>query len=686
TGKEYKPGEAPAAAAPAAPTPAAAPAGNDPAALYAEIEAQGNLVRDVKAKDAKSQETKDAITKLLELKKGYKAKTGQEYKPGAAPAAAAPSPGEQIAAKIDAQGNLVRELKGKDAKSQETKDAIAQLLELKKEYKTATGQEYKPPAAAAAAAPKKEEKKPQQPKAEKPKKEEKKKEEKKEDGKKQTKLGMETKKDDNYSEWYSQVITKAEMIEYYDVSGCYVLRPWAYGIWEVIKAWFDKRIKKMGVKNCYFPMFVSQSALEREKDHIADFAPEVAWVTRAGQSEMAEPIAIRPTSETVMYPSYRKWVQSHRDLPLKLNQWCNVVRWEFKHPTPFLRTREFLWQEGHTAYANPADAQKEVFQILDLYAGIYEELLAVPVIKGRKSEKEKFAGGDFTTTVEAYVPVNGRGVQGGTSHHLGQNFSKMFDITFEGEKGKEFAYQNSWGLTTRTIGAMVMVHGDDNGLVLPPRVAATQVIAMTVGITASTSDEEREKLMKATRSAVEGLMMVDVRAEADLRDNYSPGWKFNHWELKGVPIRMEIGPKDLAAGQATLVVRFDGAKHAVPLAELAQRVPTLLEQIHHQMFQRVLEQRNSHMKRVKDFGEFRKHLDEKCILLAPFCGRPDCEDAVKRDSQRDDVMDVAAGSALMGAKTLCIPIEQPTDPLGSKCIHPDCKEAPKSFALFGRSY
>ncbi|GMR52498.1 hypothetical protein PMAYCL1PPCAC_22693, partial [Pristionchus mayeri] len=690
TGSDYKPGSPPAAAvAPAA--PAAAPAaGNDPAALYSELEAQGNLVRELKGKDAKSQDTKDAIAKLLQLKKDFKEKTGSEYKPGAPPAAAAAPPGDEIAAQIVAQGDLVRELKGKDGKSQETKDAIAKLLQLKKAYKDATGKDYQP-AAAAPAAPKKvlfqEEKKPQQPKAEKPKKEEKKKEEKKEDGKKQTKLGMEMKKDENYSEWYSQVITKAEMIEYYDVSGCYVLRPWAYGIWEVIKAWFDKRIKKMGVKNCYFPMFVSQSALEREKDHIADFAPEVAWVTRAGSSEMAEPIAIRPTSETVMYPSYRKWVQSHRDLPLKLNQWCNVVRWEFKHPTPFLRTREFLWQEGHTAYANPEDAQKEVFQILDLYAGIYEELLAVPVIKGRKSEKEKFAGGDFTTTVEAYVPVNGRGVQGATSHHLGQNFSKMFDINFEGEKGKkEFAYQNSWGLTTRTIGAMVMVHGDDSGLVLPPRVAATQVIALPVGITASTSEADREALVHATRAAVDALLQKDVRAESDLRDNYSPGWKFNHWELKGVPIRMEIGPKDLAAGQATLVIRFDGSKQAVPLAELPTRVPALLEEIHAKMFQKVLEQRNSHMKTVKDFGEFRKHLDEKCILLAPFCGRPDCEDAVKRDSQRDDLVDVAAGSALMGAKTLCIPIEQPSDPLGDKCIHPDCKDAPKSFALFGRSY
>uniref|UniRef100_A0A183CRD5 proline--tRNA ligase n=1 Tax=Globodera pallida TaxID=36090 RepID=A0A183CRD5_GLOPA len=273
--------------------------------------------------------------------------------------------------------------------------------------------------------------------------------------KKQCRLGLDVTKAENYSEWYSQLIVKAELIEYYDVH------------------FFDSEIKKLGVKNCYFPMFVSEAALEREKTHVADFAPEVAWVTKAGNTDLANPIAIRPTSETVMYPSFAKWCKSHRDLPLKLNQWCNVVRWEFKHPTPFLRTREFLWQEGHTAYATKEEAETEVFDILNLYARVYTDLLAIPVVKGRKSEKEKFAGADFTTSVEAYVPVNGRGIQGATSHHLGQNFSKMFDIAYASEtKGQaEFVYQNSWGLSTRSIGAMVMIHGDDTGLVLPPRVA-----------------------------------------------------------------------------------------------------------------------------------------------------------------------------------------------------------------------
>ena len=256
---------------------------------------------------------------------------------------------------------------------------------------------------------------------------------------------------------------------------CYILRPHAYAIWDQIKDFFDAEIKKLGVENAYFPCFVSEKVLNAEKDHIEGFAPEVAWVTRSGNSELEEPIAVRPTSETVMYPIFAKWIKSHRDLPLKINQWCNVVRWEFKHPTPFIRSREFLWQEGHTAYATKGEADVEVRQVLDLYKAVYEDLLCVPVVQGVKSEKEKFAGGLYTTTVEAFVPGTGRGIQGGTSHCLGQNFAKMFDIVFEGEGGaKKMVWQNSWGLTTRTIGVMIMVHADDKGLVLPPRVAPVQ--------------------------------------------------------------------------------------------------------------------------------------------------------------------------------------------------------------------
>merc|ERR1719334_2282598 len=293
-------------------------------------------------------------------------------------------------------------------------------------------------------------------------------------------------------------------------------------------------------------MFVSHAALEKEKDHIADFAPEVAWVTKSGNSDMAEHIAVRPTSETVMYPAYAKWIQSHRDLPIKLNQWDNVVRWEFKHPQPFLRTREFLWQEGHTAFATFPEAKEEVMTILDLYRQVYEKLLAIPVVRGKKTEKEKFAGGDFTTTVEAYVPASGRAIQGATSHHLGQNFSKMFNIVFEDpnnpdSKEKMFVHQNSWGLTTRTIGVLVMVHGDNKGLVLPPRVAKVQVVMVPVGVT----DANREKVFKATNEYQDIFSKAGIRIKIDDREKYTAGWKFNHWELKGVPIRIEIGPRDI---------------------------------------------------------------------------------------------------------------------------------------------
>ena len=312
--------------------------------------------------------------------------------------------------------------------------------------------------------------------------------------KKETGLGLSTKRDEDFGAWYSQVVVAGDLIDYYDISGCYILKPWAYAQWEYLKEFYDREIKELEVENCYFPMFVSASRLEAEKDHIEDFAPEVAWVTRSGNTDLEVPIAVRPTSETVMYPHYAQWIRSHRDLPLRLNQWCNVVRWEFKHPTPFIRSREFLWQEGHTAYSSKAECDVEVRQILELYRRVYEEYLAVPVVPGKKSEKEKFAGGDYTTTVEAYVPGSGRGVQGATSHCLGQNFAKMFNIEYEDTKGgRSLVWQNSWGFTTRTLGVMYMVHGDDDGLVLPPKVAPVQAIVIPIP-NSKLSDEAKQKL------------------------------------------------------------------------------------------------------------------------------------------------------------------------------------------------
>jgi len=343
------------------------------------------------------------------------------------------------------------------------------------------------------------------------------------------KLGVETTREENFSEWYVQTITRSDMIEYTDISGCYVLKPWSFSIWEQIQNFIDSEIKKLGVKNSYFPCFVSQKALKAEADHLEGFAPEVAWVTKAGNSDMAEPIAIRPTSETIMYPLFSNWIRSHRDLPLKLNQWCNVVRWEFKHPVPFLRTREFLWQEGHTCFATKQEADTEVLQILDLYRQAFEDLLAVPVTRGKKTDKEKFAGGLYTTTCEAFIATNGRAIQACTSHCLGQNFAKIFNITYEseGSKTKSHIWQNSWGFTTRSIGIMIMVHGDNDGLVLPPRVAPVQVIIVPV-YTKTNKDFINQQCEKIRDILIE----VGVRVETDLRDNYKSAWKYNYWEIE----------------------------------------------------------------------------------------------------------------------------------------------------------
>eukprot|EP00736_Rhodelphis_marinus_P003205 Rmarinus@m.12567 len=357
---------------------------------------------------------------------------------------------------------------------------------------------------------------------------------------KETLLGIECPKND-FAQWYTEVITKAEMIEYYDVSGCYVLLPWAYGIWERIQGFFDARIKSIGVQNVYFPMFVSERALMAEKDHVEGFAPEVAWVTHYGEKQLAERVAIRPTSETAMYPIFARKIRSHRDLPVLYNQWCSVCRWEFKQPTPFLRTREFLWQEGHTAHATKPEMDKMVHTILEFYRQVYEDLLAVPVIPGIKTETEKFAGGDYTTTVEGFIPMTGRGIQAATSHGLGQNFAKMCGIEFEDEKSaKELVWQTSWGLTTRSIGIMVMVHGDDRGLILPPRVAPQQVVIIPI-LYKNATDQVLDKCAQLCQRLVD----ADIRAMVDNRRNQSPGWKFNHWELKGVPIRVEVGMRDI---------------------------------------------------------------------------------------------------------------------------------------------
>ncbi|EPY35310.1 prolyl-tRNA synthetase [Angomonas deanei] len=512
----------------------------------------------------------------------------------------------------------------------------------------------------------------------------------------ETKLGIQNTIESNFSSWYTEVITKAEMIEYYDVSGCYIIRPWGYYVWKTIQQHFGRYIERMGVEDCYFPLFVSKNCLEREKDHIEGFAPEVAWVTKAGDSDLEQPVGIRPTSETVMYPYYGKWIRSHRDLPLRLNQWNNVIRWEFSHPTPFIRTREFLWQEGHCVWPTEQQCTEEVLEILDGYAEVYEKLLAVPVVKGRKTEKEKFAGAYFTTTVETFIGSVGRGCQGGTSHNLGQNFAKMFDINIQDPENNDktiIPFQNSWGLSTRTIGVMVMVHGDNKGLVMPPRVSQVQVVIIPVGITKSTTEEERQTLLQEAQRLEKELNKADIRAKADLRDNYSPGWRFNHWEVKGTPLRIELGPKELQEKQLAIAVRYNGERRTVAWdGNVTKSLATLLEEVHDGMFEKARQTRLTHTKRVTDWGDFTATLNQKCILLSPWCGEMSCEDNIKtfsaeesKAAQSEEVREDARAPS-MGAKSLCIPFEQPEGVEGLTCVCKGCTNPAKQWVLWGRSY
>ncbi|KAE8008396.1 hypothetical protein FH972_004912 [Carpinus fangiana] len=470
---------------------------------------------------------------------------------------------------------------------------------------------------------------------------------KKKEVKKETGLGLTNSKDGNFGEWYSEVVVNAELIEYYDISGCYILRPWAMSIWEIMQAFFDVEIKKMNIQNCYFPLFVSPGVLQKEKDHVEGFAPEVAWVTKSGESELEVPIAIRPTSETVMYPYFSKWIRGHRDLPLKLNQWCNVVRWEFSNPTPFIRSREFLWQEGHTAFATKAEADTEVLDILELYRRIYEEFLAIPVVKGRKSEHEKFAGGLYTTSVEAFIPNNGRGIQGATSHCLGQNFAKMFEINFENEKGeKGMVWQNSWAYSTRTV------------IVIP----------------VPYKDADTKGIFDACAATVDALSKAGIRAKADFRDNYSPGWKYSHWEMKGVPLRIEIGPKDLANSQVRAVRRDNSAKIDIPSAKLVEQVQEMLDNIQQSLFDIAKQKRDASVETVRTWDEFVEALGQRKLILAPWCDEEEVEKDVKARTKGE----------IGAAKSLCSPFDQPELPEGTVCFASG--KPAKKWTYWGRSY
>ncbi len=442
-----------------------------------------------------------------------------------------------------------------------------------------------------------------------------------------------TLRSEDFSTWYNEVIQRAELADHSPVRGSMVIRPWGYAIWENMQRALDKMLRDTGHENAYFPLLIPMSFIEREKDHVEGFKPELAVVTHAGGKDLEEPLVIRPTSETIIYSMYAKWVQSYRDLPVLINQWANVIRWELR-TRPFLRTTEFLWQEGHTAHATEDEALEETLQILGIYRTFMEEWIALPVVTGLKSDAEKFAGAVRTYTCEAMMQDQ-KALQTGTSHHLGQNFSRQFDLTFQSEEGEEaFAWNTSWGVTTRLIGALVMAHGDDAGIVLPPRLAPTQVMIVPI----YRNDEQRSGVVGKAHEIRNRLGAAGVRAKVDDRDHLNPGAKFYEWERKGVPVRMEIGPRDLEAEQVVLVkrVRAEGEekKEFLPEAQAEAELPERLGAFQDQLFQQAKARREAHSHRgVESWDEMIEILGGPGgFVYTGWSGNPEVEERVKDEA------------------------------------------------------
>jgi prolyl-tRNA synthetase len=473
---------------------------------------------------------------------------------------------------------------------------------------------------------------------------------------------MTAKKQEYFDEWYTQTILKAELADYSPVSGCMVLRPSGYAIWENIQKATDAEFKKAGISNTYFPLFIPERLMKKEAEHVKGFAPEVAWVTQAGNSVLEERLAIRPTSETLMYEVVSKWIRSWRDLPMRLNQWNNVVRWEFKHPTPFLRTREFLWNEGHTLFATREEADAEREEIMGIYRKITEEYMAIPGYLGRKSKSDTFAGAEATYSIEHLLP-DGKAIQGPDWHSDGQNFSKAFDITFIDQKGnKEYAWQNTWAISTREIGVMLAIHSDDRGAVVPPRLSAVQVVLVPI-----VNDESKQAVLEEAKKLIAELR-GKFRAVLDDRDHLTPGRKFNEWELKGVPLRVEFGPRDMKEKQAVLVRRDNGAKRVVKVRELGEEVAKELEVIQGALFSKASEALAKNTHEVSTLDELKGVLEKKGgIVRVPWCGKEECEARMKEAA---------------GGKILNIPLDQK----GTKAKCAVCAEGGASTAIFGKSY
>ena len=468
-----------------------------------------------------------------------------------------------------------------------------------------------------------------------------------------------TSMDVDFAQWYTDIVKKAELIDYASVKGCMVIKPAGYALWENIQKALDAKFKETGVENVYMPMFIPESLLQKEKDHVEGFAPEVAWVTHGGLEPLQERLCVRPTSETLFCDFYKDAIQSYRDLPKLYNQWCSVVRWE-KTTRPFLRSREFLWQEGHTAHATAEDAEARTIQMLNVYADFCEQVLAIPVIKGRKTDKEKFAGAEATYTIEALMH-DGKALQSGTSHNFGDGFARAFGIQYTDKENKlQYVHQTSWGMSTRIIGGIIMVHGDDSGLVLPPRIAPTQVMVIPI-------QQRKEGVLEKAAELKSELLEKGFRVKLDDSDK-SPGFKFADQEMRGIPLRVEIGPKDMEAGRCIVVRRDTREKVEVALADLAAKVGELLEQMQKDMLERARNHVKNHTYEAKNYDEFCDTINNKPgFVKAMWCGELACEEKIKEDTT---------------ATSRCMPFEQ--EQISDVCVC--CGKPAKKMVYWGKAY
>ena len=468
-----------------------------------------------------------------------------------------------------------------------------------------------------------------------------------------------TSMDVDFAQWYTDIVKKADLVDYSSVRGCMIIRPYGYAIWENIQKNLDAKFKETGHENVYMPMFIPEGLLQKEKDHVEGFAPEVAWVTHGGQEELTERLCVRPTSETLFCDHYSNIIQSYRDLPKLYNQWCSVVRWE-KTTRPFLRTVEFLWQEGHTAHATEEEAQEETIRMLNVYADFCEKVLAIPVIKGQKTDKEKFAGAKSTYTIESLMH-DGKALQSGTSHNFGDGFAEAFGIQYTDPNNQlQHVHQTSWGVSTRLIGGIIMVHGDDNGLVLPPRIAPIQVVVIPVS-------QHKEGVLEKAYAIRDSLAAKGIRVKIDDSDKM-PGWKYSEYEMKGVPVRLEIGPKDIEKNQAVLVTRVSREKLFISLDELEGKVIETLDKVQEELYNKALEMRNNKTYTAANFEEFEKIIKETPgFIKAMWCGDRKCEEAIKEKTT---------------ATARCIPFEQ--EKVSNKCVC--CGNEAKHMLYWGKAY